>query len=140
MADRCVIFFSDIAAVVDIINKRPSKHTALMVLLRDLVLSCLRHNILFRARHIPGLINYQPSCHVTAFHMWQKLVFLNLNTTPAKSHLTFYWQGRILKFSARLPLFCSILGFVEVGRVRFSVTLIFRLSLFINLTPKFRGV
>ena len=25
--------------------------------LRDLVLSCLRHNIMFRARHNPGLIN-----------------------------------------------------------------------------------
>ena len=30
-----------------------------MVLVRDLVLSCLRHNILFRARHIPGLQNSQ---------------------------------------------------------------------------------
>ena len=57
MADRCVILFSDNAAVVDIINKQTSKHTAFMVLLRDLVLSCLRHNILFRTRHIPGLIN-----------------------------------------------------------------------------------
>ena len=57
IADRCVIFFSDDAAVVNIINKQTSKHTALMVLLRDLVLSCLRHNILFRARHIPGRIN-----------------------------------------------------------------------------------
>ena len=28
-----------------------------MVLSKDLVLSCLRHNILFQARHIPGLQN-----------------------------------------------------------------------------------
>ena len=28
-----------------------------MVLLRDLVPSCLRHNIIFQARHIPRLIN-----------------------------------------------------------------------------------
>ena len=28
-----------------------------MVLLRDSVLSCLRHNIIFQARHIAGLIN-----------------------------------------------------------------------------------
>ena len=28
-----------------------------MVLLRDQVLSCLRHNIFFQARHIPGLQN-----------------------------------------------------------------------------------
>jgi len=59
---------------------------------------------------------------------------------PPRSHLTFYWQGRILQFFARLLLFCSILGFVEISRVQFSVTLIFRLSLFINLTPNFRGV
>ena len=30
-----------------------------MVPLRDLVLSCLRYNILFRARHVPGLQNNQ---------------------------------------------------------------------------------
>ena len=50
MADKCVIFFSDNAAVVDIIN-------TIMVFLSDLVLSCLRHNILFQARHIPGFNN-----------------------------------------------------------------------------------
>ena len=49
MADKRVIFFSDNAAVVDIVNNQTSKHQGIMVLLRDLVL--------FRARHIPGLIN-----------------------------------------------------------------------------------
>ena len=57
MAAKCVLFFSDNAAVVDIINKQTSKDSMIMVLLRDLVLSCLKHNILFQARHIPGLIN-----------------------------------------------------------------------------------
>ena len=58
MADKRIIFFYDNAAVVDIINNQTSKHQGIMVLLlRDLVLSCLRHNILFQARHIPGLIN-----------------------------------------------------------------------------------
>ena len=57
MVDKCVLFFSDNAAVVDIINKQTSKDASIMVLLRDLVLSCLTHNILFQARHIPGLIN-----------------------------------------------------------------------------------
>ena len=28
-----------------------------MILIRDLVLTCLRYNILFHARHIPGLHN-----------------------------------------------------------------------------------
>ena len=59
MANRCVLFFTDNAALVDIINKQKSKHKSVMVLLRDLVLSCLRYNILFRARHVPGLQNSQ---------------------------------------------------------------------------------
>jgi len=71
MADKCVIFFSDNAAVVDIINKQTSKDRAIMVLLRDLVLSCLRHNILFQARHIPGFTNsradYLSRSQVTKF-------------------------------------------------------------------------
>ena len=71
MADKSVIFFSDNAAVVDIINKQSSKDTAIMVLLRDLVLSCLKHNILFQARHIPGFINsradYLSRSQVTKF-------------------------------------------------------------------------
>ena len=47
MADKCVIFYSDNATVVDIINKQTSKDTAIMVLLRDLILSCLKHNVIF---------------------------------------------------------------------------------------------
>ena len=57
MANKRIIFFSDNAAVVDIVNKQISRHRDMMVLLRDLVLSCLRHNILFQARHTPGLQN-----------------------------------------------------------------------------------
>ena len=57
MANKRIIFFSDNAAVVDIVNLQTSRHKDIMVLLRDLVLSCLRHNILFQARHIPGLQN-----------------------------------------------------------------------------------
>ena len=57
MAAKCVLFFSDNAAAVDIINKQTSKDSMIMVLLRDLVLSCLKHSVLFQARHIPGLIN-----------------------------------------------------------------------------------
>ena len=59
MTNRCVLFFTDNAALVDIINKQTSKHKLVMVLLRDLVLSCLHYNILFRAWHVPGLQNSQ---------------------------------------------------------------------------------
>ena len=39
MADKCVMLFTDNAAVVDIINKQTSKHHSIMVLIRDLELS-----------------------------------------------------------------------------------------------------
>lgn len=57
MTDRCVMFTTDNAALVDIINRQTSKHPLIMMLVRDLVLSALKHNILFRARHIPGINN-----------------------------------------------------------------------------------
>ena len=41
MVDKCVLFFSDNAPVVDIINKQTCKDASIMVLHRDLVLSCL---------------------------------------------------------------------------------------------------
>ena len=50
-----VSYFSDNAAVVDIVDKQTSKHKDIMALLRDLVLSCLKYNILFQTHHIPKL-------------------------------------------------------------------------------------
>lgn len=57
MNNQCVSFFTDNAALVDIINKQTSKHNLIMILIRDLVLTSLRHNILFRAFHVPGVDN-----------------------------------------------------------------------------------
>ena len=54
-----VLFFTDNSALVDIINNQTSKHKSVTVLLRDLVLSCLSYNILFRAQHVPSLQNSQ---------------------------------------------------------------------------------
>jgi len=57
MANKCVHFFTDNAAVVEIINQQTSKHPLVMVLIRDLVLTSLKHNIMFRASHVPGVDN-----------------------------------------------------------------------------------
>ena len=57
MADRCIIFRTDNAALVDIINQQTSKHKLVMTLVRDLVLTSLQHNIVFRAKHIEGVHN-----------------------------------------------------------------------------------
>ena len=57
MRNHSVTFMSDNLAVVHVLNKMSSKDKHLMALVRPLVLACLRHNILFKASHIPGLIN-----------------------------------------------------------------------------------
>lgn len=57
MSNQFVTLFTDNAALVDVINKQTSKHSMIMVLVRDLVLTSLRHNIVFRARHVPGVEN-----------------------------------------------------------------------------------
>ena len=55
--DKCVVFFSDNQAVVDIINKQTSKDRTVMVLLRRFVLCTLKYNILFHAKHVAGCVN-----------------------------------------------------------------------------------
>ena len=57
VVNKCVAFYTDNADVVDVINKQTSKHPLIMILARDLVLTSLTYNILFRARHIPGVHN-----------------------------------------------------------------------------------
>ena len=62
MANRCIVFVTDNAALVSIINQQTSKHKLVMILIRDLVLTALNYNIIFRARHIPGLNNTRADC------------------------------------------------------------------------------
>ena len=50
--NRCITFFTDNEALVHVINKSTCKDTTLMVFVRKLVLVCLNHNILFKAKHI----------------------------------------------------------------------------------------
>jgi hypothetical protein len=60
LANKSILFHSDNIAVVEIINKNSSKDVSVMCLVRRLVLACLRHNILFKAEHIPGILNTLP--------------------------------------------------------------------------------
>ena len=57
LAKKCVTFHTDNQALVEVINKKTTKDKKLLVLVRSLVLSCLKHNILFKAVHLPGLCN-----------------------------------------------------------------------------------
>ena len=57
LQDSCVLFLCDNMAVVHIINSMSSKDKVLMKLVRKLVILCMRHNILFAAKHVPGHSN-----------------------------------------------------------------------------------
>ena len=54
MSNKRIIFFTGNASLVDIINKAASRDTTAMQFIRQLVLACFQHNIMFRARHAPG--------------------------------------------------------------------------------------
>lgn len=57
LANHRILFLLDNAAVAEIINKTSSKDTIIMKLVRRLVLAALKHNIHFKAKHIPGKTN-----------------------------------------------------------------------------------
>ena len=57
MSSQRVTFSTGNAALVDIINKATSRDSTVMIFVRQLVLACLNFNILFRARHVPGVKN-----------------------------------------------------------------------------------
>ena len=57
LANKCILFHTDNQGLVEVINKKTTKDRHLLVLLRELVLQCLKHNILFRAVHVPGVHN-----------------------------------------------------------------------------------
>lgn len=57
LRNKKILFHVDNESVVTIINKKSSKSTRVMTLVRKLVLSCLQFNILLKAEHIPGRNN-----------------------------------------------------------------------------------
>ena len=61
IANKCIDFYTDNEAVSEVINKQSSRDETIMKLLRCLVLCFHRHNILFRATHLPGKFNILPA-------------------------------------------------------------------------------
>lgn len=57
MSNKRVCFFSDNMTVVQVIKKQTAKETTIMKLLRKLIVQCLKFNILFVAKHVPGVNN-----------------------------------------------------------------------------------
>ena len=57
LANRCVLFHTDNMALSEVIQKKTTKAKELLILGRAFVLYCLRHNILFKTVHLPGVYN-----------------------------------------------------------------------------------
>ena len=57
LTDRKVVFWSDNQTVVAVINKQSSSCVHIMTLIRRLVVLCLKWNIWFRAKYVPGVNN-----------------------------------------------------------------------------------
>lgn len=57
MANRTVHFWCDNMAVVQVINSLSSKSDCVMGLVRAFTLCCLQLNLLFLAKHVPGIEN-----------------------------------------------------------------------------------
>ncbi|XP_048761600.1 uncharacterized protein LOC125670455 isoform X1 [Ostrea edulis] len=61
-ANYRILFYIDNMAVVHVINKTTSRSPRVMKIVRKLVLTCLKHNILIKARHIPSKLNSIADC------------------------------------------------------------------------------
>ena len=57
LANKKVLIYCDNEAVVHCINNQTSKSKPVLQLIRRFVLKCLRTNIVFQARHMPGQLN-----------------------------------------------------------------------------------
>lgn len=72
-----LIFHTDNAAIVSVINSQSSKEVFIMPFIRRLVLQALLANVLIRAVHIPGLLN----CKADALSRLQVAKFRELHQT-----------------------------------------------------------
>lgn len=109
MANKCVCFVTDNAALVEVINRQTSKHKLIMLLVRNLVLTSLKYNILFRARHIAGIHN---SCADLLFRLQVsqfKQIFPEADDMPTQV------PDNLMPKSWSLPWTLSFLS--PVGRV-----------------------
>ena len=68
MANHKILFLSDNTCTVNVVNNTTSKCPAMMRLVRRLVVACLSHNIMFKAKHVPGAQNCLPDA-ISRFHL-----------------------------------------------------------------------
>ena len=89
LRNKRVLFMTDNESVVHVINKQTAKDPKMLGLLRAMVLICLRNNIFFRARHIPGVKNVLADSlsrlQVDKFHTLSR--GMDPTPTPLPAHL-----------------------------------------------------
>jgi len=89
MRDKCIVFFSDNQAVVEIINRQTSKDRSVMALLRHFALCTLKYNNLFRARHIAGRVNRESNAlsRLQEIQITSLLYYAHEQPTPVSAGL-----------------------------------------------------
>ena len=87
MSNQCVLFFNDNESLVHVINEQTCKGRVLMAFVWKLVSQCLHYNILFKAKHIPGIHN---------------------NLADALSRLQVQTFQHLAPFPTTIPRICSL--------------------------------
>ncbi|KAL9951074.1 hypothetical protein ACROYT_G043670 [Oculina patagonica] len=94
--NRCILFFTDNEALVYIINKQSCRDRDLMFFVRKLVSVCLKYNILFKAKHVPGVCNkLADSLSRLQIHTFKQLAPPFMNPCPSEIPLHLqpqHWQ------------------------------------------------
>ena len=79
-----VIFHTDNETLVTILNKQSTKHLDTMVIIRQIVLTALKYNIIFKSIHVPSIHNLLANplshLHVATFRSRAK----NMDTEPTQ--------------------------------------------------------
>lgn len=57
LANHKVLFMCDNESTVAIVNKQSSRDKCIMKMVRKLVVTCMSHNVFFRAKHVSGVTN-----------------------------------------------------------------------------------
>jgi hypothetical protein len=127
MANHSVLFFTDNEALVYVINKQSCKDKILMKFVRKLVLVCLQHNILFKAKHIPGTYNHLAdllSCfQIQTFQCETSASMNSCATDIPQALLPQNWE---ISFPSWRDPACSALRFLLINTLgNFSTTSIY---------------
>ena len=85
MRNSSILFFTDNEALVHVINKQSCRDKSLMFFVRKLVLVCLSYNIVFKAKHIPGLHNkLADSLSRLQVQTFKQLAPAHMNSSPTE--------------------------------------------------------